>query len=235
VERARFILGDERAIQAVNSFWSLIQQTRKKLKSKQNLVSIVESLIEEIELYQDIWSSSASEQAAAYSWSHVENFLDGLRAYCQSSSAPTLYDYLNQISLNELELDTDNKRGNLVTLSTLHGAKGLEFPIVFLVGLEEGLLPHDRVINPHETDVGSGDLSEELRLCYVGVTRAKDELVLTRAAQRMVRGKLQPRAPSRFISEIKTPCLQIEDRTKTLSPSQARNRLAQIRAMLSEQ
>ena len=92
-----------------------------------------------------------------------------------------------------------------MTLLTLHGAKGLEYPIVFLVGMEEGFLPHKRTIEE------GTDISEERRLAYVGITRARDYLVLTRARNRIRYGKPVPRYPSRFLSEIPEASLLRQD------------------------
>src|SRR5262249_32523321 len=95
-----------------------------------------------------------------------------------------------------------------VTLTTMHGAKGLEFPYVFVIGLEEGLLPHARTLEERATDFtpegadSATSLEEERRLFYVAVTRARDRLYLCRAKARGVRGKLVPRPPSRFLAEI---------------------------------
>jgi DNA helicase-2/ATP-dependent DNA helicase PcrA len=92
-----------------------------------------------------------------------------------------------------------------VTLSTLHAAKGLEFPAVFVVGLEEGYLPHG------QSGEDEDELEEERRLLYVGMTRAKDELTLTLARRRLVFGRVQPRMESRFVAEI--PRDSVEERT----------------------
>jgi len=91
-----------------------------------------------------------------------------------------------------------------VTLSTLHAAKGLEFPVVFVVGLEEGYLPHG------QSGEDPDELEEERRLLYVGMTRAEDELTLTLADRRLVYGRVQMRTPSRFVSEI--PADIVEER-----------------------
>ena len=108
-----------------------------------------------------------------------------------------LQEYLSHLVLNSKEdKDEDDKPQNAVTLMTLHGAKGLEFPLVFLVGLEDGNLPHQRTI-----DEGT-DLSEERRLFYVGITRAKEELYLVRAKNRIRYGKAIPRNPCRFLEDI---------------------------------
>jgi DNA helicase-2/ATP-dependent DNA helicase PcrA len=100
-------------------------------------------------------------------------------------------------------------------LTTLHGAKGLEFPICFLIGLEEELLPHIRTLQPQITDVidadHATDISEERRLCYVGITRAQRKLYLTRACTRVTRGRSVPRTPSRFLLEIPDELLDVRD------------------------
>ncbi|MFN3761994.1 MAG: 3'-5' exonuclease, partial [Anaerolineae bacterium] len=94
--------------------------------------------------------------------------------------------------------DVDNLTDgvNAPTLLTLHSAKGLEFPVVFIVGLEEGLLPHSRSLDDPEA------LAEERRLMYVGVTRAKERLFLTHAFRRARRGDYEPNVPSRFLADI---------------------------------
>lgn len=100
------------------------------------------------------------------------------------------------LDAKEDKKDDEDKPQNAATLMTLHGAKGLEFPVVFLVGLEDGCLPHQRTI-----DEGT-DLSEERRLFYVGITRAKEELYLVRAKTRIRYGKALPRNPCRFLEDI---------------------------------
>ena len=92
--------------------------------------------------------------------------------------------------------DGADRSADAVTFMTLHNAKGLEFPVVFMVGLEEGLFPHSNsMLDPAE-------LEEERRLCYVGMTRARERLYLTYAQSRLLYGGLQMNAPSRFLSEI---------------------------------
>lgn len=110
------------------------------------------------------------------------------------NGAQVLQEYLSQLSLDSKDQEKDE--GDAVTLMTLHGAKGLEFPIVFLVGLEDGTLPHQRTLNE------GADLSEERRLFYVGITRAKQELYLVRAKNRIRYGKAVPRNPTRFLEDI---------------------------------
>ena len=121
-----------------------------------------------------------------------------------------LQQYLSQLVLDSKEDEKDKEDNqNAITLMTLHGAKGLEFPIVFLVGLEDGCLPHQRTI-----DEGA-DLSEERRLFYVGITRAKDELFLVRAKNRVRYGKAIPRNPCRFLEDIPADLMLERDESST--------------------
>lgn len=107
---------------------------------------------------------------------------------------PNLLDFLENVSL--VEAGPSNKTKNAVTLMTLHSAKGLEFPIVFMVGMEEGIFPHSRSLWEKE------QLEEERRLCYVGITRAKEVLFLCYASKRLFYGETSTNAPSRFLSDI---------------------------------
>lgn len=131
-------------------------------------------------------------------WENVEELAHSFgQVKAPTDSMEALREYLSALALDPKE-DEDEKdtNRNEVTLLTLHGSKGLEFPVVFLVGAEEGLLPHQRVLD------GAEDLSEERRLCYVGITRAKEQLYITRARTRIRWGKAMPRNPSRFLAEI---------------------------------
>lgn len=110
---------------------------------------------------------------------------------------PNIIDFLENVSLVESgPVTTNSETNNNVTLMTLHAAKGLEFPVVFIVGLEEGLFPHSRALWEAE------QMEEERRLCYVGITRAKDTLYLSYANKRLFYGEKTSNAPSRFLSDI---------------------------------
>lgn len=126
------------------------------------------------------------------------------------TAEPVLEEFLSQLVLNSKEEeDKEETPQNAVTLMTLHGAKGLEFPVVFLVGLEDGNLPHQRTI-----DEGT-DLSEERRLFYVGITRAKEVLYLSRAKNRIRYGKAVPRNPCRFLEDIPQDLILERDESST--------------------
>ncbi|MFP6700777.1 MAG: 3'-5' exonuclease, partial [Planctomycetaceae bacterium] len=133
-------------------------------------------------------------------WSSVEELVNATAQYERGNDEPTLDGFLEEIALanNEDEQDKDDQlKKNAVALITLHSAKGLEFPVVFLVGMEEGLLPHERSIQD-----GDKSVCEERRLAYVGVTRAKDFLTLSWAKHRTKWGKRRKSKLSRFLAEM---------------------------------
>jgi ATP-dependent DNA helicase Rep/DNA helicase-2/ATP-dependent DNA helicase PcrA len=129
--------------------------------------------------------------------------------------------FLAQVSLEGGETDdNENERGG-VTLITIHGSKGLEWPWVFLVGLEEEILPHKRSV-----EAGDGsDLSEERRLCYVGITRARERLWMTRASGRKRFGKVVDRTPSRFLDELGDSVERLDGKASSVSEEE-RDKLA---------
>ena len=108
---------------------------------------------------------------------------------------PTLAGFLDEVALYT-DLDSQADSDNCVTLMTMHSAKGLEFPCVFVVGMEDGLFPGNRAMGDEE------EMEEERRLCYVAMTRAKEKLTLTNTRQRTLYGRTSPAMPSRFLKEI---------------------------------
>lgn len=126
---------------------------------------------------------------------NLDEFLAMTAEFEKGSDDKSLSAFLETVAL-VADVDAFDPNGDAVVLMTLHSAKGLEFPVVFLVGMEEGIFPHSRAV------MDSGELEEERRLCYVGITRARERLYLTHAAIRMVYGGLQAGVPSRFLLEV---------------------------------
>ena len=122
---------------------------------------------------------------------------------------PDLKDFLENVALVEQEYHSDkqenDEKKNAITLMTLHAAKGLEFPIVFMIGMEEGLFPHSRSLMDKQ------ELEEERRLCYVGITRAKKRLFLTYSRRRLIYGQKASNAPSRFINDIPAEVMELNN------------------------
>jgi DNA helicase-2/ATP-dependent DNA helicase PcrA len=133
---------------------------------------------------------------------NVEELVTSVFTFEENTPDATLASYLDQITL-VAAVDSLEETPDRVVLMTVHSAKGLEFPVVFIAGMEEGLFPHG--LSQQDPD----SIEEERRLCYVGMTRAKDRLYLTRAAARRVFGSLRFNDPSRFFDEIPPEFVQV--------------------------
>lgn len=136
---------------------------------------------------------------------NVRELKSSIAGYLENAPEPSLAGFLDEVALYT-DLDSLEDENNCVTMMTMHAAKGLEFPTVFIVGMEEGMFPGFRSLGEHD------ELEEERRLCYVGMTRAKEVLHLSCAAQRMLFGKTSSNLPSRFIKEIPDEFVELDGR-----------------------
>jgi ATP-dependent DNA helicase UvrD/PcrA len=187
---------------AVGAFVALVGKTRAAIET--GAARAAEQLVADIKLFDDLRAGSTT---ALMAQKRVEHVVDLLRSIAdreaRAPGAESLREYLHFLTLNTNDDDDSDDDQDRVTMTTLHGAKGLEWPIVFLVGVEEELLPHARTLYPQGPDEdGLADVSEERRLAYVGITRARERLYLTRARSRQKHGRDRPRTPSRFLEEI---------------------------------
>jgi DNA helicase-2/ATP-dependent DNA helicase PcrA len=137
---------------------------------------------------------------------NIDQLITSAAEFDKENDAGTLDEYLAMISLVS---DVDHMKGNggAITMMTLHSAKGLEFPVVAMIGLEEGCLPHARARDSND------QMEEERRLCFVGITRAEELLILTKAGYRTIRGLRERTVTSPFLSEMPAEDLEILDRT----------------------
>lgn len=194
---------EERAKQQNISMFDALE-TRKELEFKEiiedlikrseslSLTELIDEVLERSGMKKELESSKALEDEI-----RLENLMEVksiTASFEERTGSANLGDFLEEVSLIA-DISNHTEDGNVVTLMTLHSAKGLEFPVVFLVGMEEGLFPHNMSLMEN-------NLEEERRLCYVGITRAKERLYLTNAKRRMLYGKENMNIPSRFISEI---------------------------------
>jgi DNA helicase-2/ATP-dependent DNA helicase PcrA len=188
----------------------IVRETTAELEGEgASPTSAIRRLAERVELRAEVDASSPSGQIAARRWANVESLLASFqRREAREAARPGkgrdwVASFVHALTLEQKDEETPGEKAHeKITLCTLHGAKGLEFDHVFLVGCEEGLLPHSRTLDARATDAAPQDIEEERRLFYVGVTRAREALTLTRAATRAMRGKAVPRTPSRFLLEI---------------------------------
>jgi DNA helicase II / ATP-dependent DNA helicase PcrA len=146
-------------------------------------------------LQDDLQAAAPTPMAAQKKLDNLEGFLKSLERF-EQREARDLGAFLHRISLDTKDDDEGADAADKVTLVTLHGSKGLEFPVVFLVGVEEDLLPCAGIQGE------ARDLEEERRLAYVGITRARELLYVTRAETRTKRGKILARTPSRFLEDL---------------------------------
>jgi DNA helicase-2/ATP-dependent DNA helicase PcrA len=203
---------DERARRGIAGFVSLLDITRERLEAGWQLAEAARAVASAVGLQADIVDAGPTPAIAARRWGNVEELFRTLQK-AASLGTGDARQLLARLSLRFAD-DHDEAAHDKVTLSTLHGAKGLEFALVFLVGCDEGILPHARTNAPKATDIAATiDAGEERRLFYVGVTRAKDRLYLLRARQRAQRGSARATLPSRFLADI--PPGSLERRTYT--------------------
>ncbi len=170
------------------------------------------AMLEEIGYLADLRRHCKTESEAMSREIAVRDLLADLERFQSRRSGEGLHEFMDELSLNRdrEERKEDKENADAVTLITLHAAKGLEFPFVYLVGLEEGLIPHER-------SRLEGTLDEERRLLYVGITRAMRQLTLTYCVNRMKFGSATSRAPSSFLKEIS------KDHVQTVNLQQALN------------
>ncbi|HKO91357.1 MAG TPA: UvrD-helicase domain-containing protein, partial [Polyangiaceae bacterium] len=182
----------------IGGFVRLIERYRSRLEQEPASV-VVSALIAEIEYKAELERQYKTPAEVEARYLTVDGVVRSIQEYEARAEKATLAGFLEDTALagrDDFGDDKDKKQSG-VTLMTLHSAKGLEFPHVYMVGMEEGLMPHRRVIAE-----GKG-VDEERRLCYVGVTRAEDTLTLSLCKARMKWGKARPSIPSRFLLEMR--------------------------------
>jgi len=211
------------AVKAIDGFRSMIGRYRKQTKGA-SVVELVAALIREIAYKDELARLYPDIDDRAARWAAVEEVVNAVGGYSQRAKQPTLAGFLQEVALAAEQDDDDSQLDRqAVALMTLHAAKGLEFSEVYMVGMEEGLLPHRRSIS----DAPSA-IEEERRLCYVGVTRAQRRLTLTLSLNRRKWGKARATQPSRFLYELTSrednPNYEAVVRQRRSSPGKVRKR-----------
>lgn len=226
----------EKPLKAILNFTTLITKYRQRFRSQGNASGIFRELIQEIGIEDDIWRSAESTEQGKRRLENLAEAVNAFAAYENREPQPTLSGFLEKVSL--LDADEPNReekesklRRDAVVLMSLHASKGLEFPHVFLPGIEEETLPHCTA------DGEAADLAEERRLLYVGITRAQRNLTLLHARHRKKYGRLRPRQASRFLSEIPAELLAIsptaqQERSEEEKDKTAENFFANLKVLL---
>jgi DNA helicase II / ATP-dependent DNA helicase PcrA len=221
----------QRARESVRKFAELIDEYETTVNQPlADILRIVEQLLSRIDYFQDLRHTCRSPEEALNREENVRELLRALSDY-QARSNEGLPGFLAEAALNEDRTEESDKVTDGVTLITFHAAKGLEFANVFLIGLEDGLLPHSR-------SRLEGSLDEERRLFYVGITRAKSNLTITHCGNRMKYGNATPCQPSSFLKDLDSHYCELLDfhelTNKPAGEGTARSHFARMRQLLGE-
>lgn len=205
----------------LQDFVNLIESNRQKLLSGRGLSKKVREMVEEIN-YKDylITEYSKSEKAVRFKLKNIELLLEMMERWeiDPDNTNPSLFNYLNRITLMSRDNgDDDNDKGK-VNLMTIHASKGLEFPVVFIAGAEEGLIPHQRSV-----DENSGNVEEERRLFYVAITRAREKLIISSCQKRRKMQAIIECEPSRFLDEIPQNLVEYHEPQKEVPQEMAKD------------
>lgn len=214
--RAEEIPNLGRSAGKIRPFTALIETMQDKL-GHTPLVDLTKELLEETGYIKELEAEGTDESKGRIE--NIDELISKIAAYEESAEEPTLSGFLEEVAL-VADIDSLEESSNYVILMTLHSAKGLEFPYIYMAGMEEGIFPSYMSLNGENPEE---ELEEERRLCYVGITRAKKELMLTAARQRMIRGQTMYNAVSRFIREIPDEYLERGNKTQSRSMEKPSN------------
>lgn len=196
LERATVIPGLGKASVKIGVFTDLIDGFRKRLTEEEySIRALMEAILEETGYREELEAEGEIEGQTRLE--NIQELMNKAVSYSEESEHPTLSEFLEEVAL-VADIDRMDESENRVTLMTLHSAKGLEFPHVYLSGMDDGLFPSMMAISSDDKE----EVEEERRLCYVGITRARESLTLTSARQRMVNGETKYTKVSRFVEEI---------------------------------
>ena len=204
LREARMVPGLGKAVEKIGRFISQMECFRAMAQSEEySIQDLIEAILEETGYEEEL--KAEGEIEAETRMENIQELINKAAAYEEDSQHPSLDEFLEQVAL-VADIDNVDSSEDRVTLMTLHSAKGLEFPKVYLAGMEDGLFPGMMAVSSDDPT----DMEEERRLCYVGITRAKKELVITAARKRMTHGETRYCKPSRFVEEIPAELLKEE-------------------------
>jgi superfamily I DNA/RNA helicase len=216
----------DNAKRAANALFSTLAETRERFATGRGLAEATQHLLESVGLKAALLSPD--DPQGARRWENIQYLIRSVQRYEErpGGEKPSLAQFLARITLQKADEDEDSGEPNQVTLSSLHGAKGLEFHTVFLIGVVEGQLPHSRTLDPKVTEAAPADIEEERRLFYVGVTRARDRLYMSHYKRRVLRGQPILAVKSRFLEGL--PEDAMEPYARENRPGMASQELASL-------
>jgi ATP-dependent DNA helicase Rep len=202
----------------LNTFYVWFESLRREVDNSEDPVTLIRELIDDINYKEWLQQNSSSSTVAEKRLSHVDFLVQSIKKTLKNDDESTLEDAINKLFLQDLlEKKEDENNQNQVNMMTLHASKGLEFPIVFMMGMEENILPH-------KNSIEQNTIEEERRLAYVGITRAKKSLTLTLSAHRKQFGEKEVTSPSRFLKELPEDDIEWEGVPDKINPEQEKKR-----------
>lgn len=227
----------EKAADRLVQFTRWMEDTTEKMQRADKPVNVIREMLDDIDYEMWLRQDSNTPTAAEKRWGNVNTLIDGLERMLdkgneEDDTEMAIEEAISKLVLRDLmERQEEEADDNAVQLMTLHASKGLEFPLCYLMGLEEELLPH-------RNSIETGDIEEERRLMYVGITRAKKKLTLTYAAKRKQFGEIVDCTHSRFLDEMPQEDLVWEGKSGELSEQENKtkgaNTLDNLQALLGD-
>lgn len=226
---------NDKAAERLERFTGWLDRTIEKLHKEENPVLVIREMITDINYEAWLRQDSNSDKMAEKRLANVHILIDGLQSMMERGNEEddtdlAIGEAIGKLVLRDMmERQEEEKEEDAVQMMTLHASKGLEFPYVFIMGLEEELLPH-------RNSIESGDIEEERRLMYVGITRAQKNLTLTYASKRKQFGELLDCTPSRFLEELPEEDLTwvgVEGASQKADKEKAASNISDLRALLN--
>ncbi len=212
----------------LETFINFVTEHRSTMLSGKDLSNKVRKMVDEI----DYWSYlvqeyQKNEKAARYKFLNIDSLINSISTWEKDPDnfKKSLYDYLNRITLITRDDMEDEEDKGKVNLMTIHASKGLEFPVVFIIGAEDGIIPHARSM-----EEGDGNVEEERRLFYVAITRARDKLFISSCQRRRKMGGVVECSPSPFLEEIPASLVEYHEPSEPVETDDAIAILAKMKA-----
>ncbi len=213
--RAAEMPGIGKAAGKIRGFVDQIEEFRTRMEEGASISELINAVMEETGYREELEAEGEIESRTRLE--NIEELVNKAAEYTKNNEKPELGEFLEEVAL-VADVDRMDDSENRVTLMTLHSAKGLEFPVVYLSGMEDGLFPGMMSITSDDPD----DIEEERRLCYVGITRARERLVMTSARMRMIKGDTRYSKISRFVEEIPEELIHSDRKTPRMGRSVSR-------------
>ncbi|TVR67714.1 MAG: AAA family ATPase [Spirochaetaceae bacterium] len=219
------------ALDSLGEYMELIEEYQRRFEESKHIAATTERLVTEINYWGYLVQEfQKSDRAAKAKWKNIGFFIKSIDRYETNPDVlePTLQGYLNRISLQTRDELSEEEAAGKVNLMTIHAAKGLEFDVVFLAGVEDGIVPHQRAVEE------SGNPEEERRLFYVAITRAREQLFLTSCRRRQVQNDILEAVPSPFLEEIPPELLVKTDGDPATGMNLPEDPFAMLKAQFAE-